>query len=103
MTSGCGLSRKVNRRTSTSFLYFWWYENGKKHEKYLGRADDKKAERQGIRMTLSLYRRQDEELHRKIGDLVKQLATGERREPTSPPSDASAAKMHPDYLPELED
>ncbi len=102
MASGCGLSRKINRRTGTSFLYFWRYEDGKKHEKYLGRADDKNAELKGVNMMLSFYRKQDEELHRKIGELVKQIATNGRGRPLSPISE-SPAKLHPDYLPEMED
>lgn len=102
MASGCGLSRKTNRRTGTSFLYFWWYDNGKKHEKYLGRADDKNAEIAGVTMMLSFYRKQDEELHRKIGELVKQIATSGRSRLLSPISE-SPAKLRPDYLPEMED
>ncbi|MFQ6134845.1 MAG: hypothetical protein ACE5KU_03400, partial [Nitrososphaerales archaeon] len=93
MVSGCGLSRKTNRRTGTSFLYFWWYEDGEKHEKYLGRTDNKKAELKGVGMMLSFYRKQDEELHRKIGELVKNLVTSGRGEPISPLPDTSAVKL----------
>lgn len=102
MASGCGLSRKINKKTGTNFLYFWWYEDGEKHEKYLGRADNKNAELKGVNMMLSFYRKQDEELHRKIGDLVKQIATSGRSEPVSLLL-KSSAKLRSDYLPELED
>jgi hypothetical protein len=104
MRSGCGISRKTNRKTATTFLYFWWYEDGQKHEKYLGRADDKNAELQGDSLLLSFYRKQDEELHRAINELVQRIKPREHiaTEPQPPPT-THKAPPPPDYLPEMED
>ena len=103
MVSGCGISRKTNKTKGTSFLYFWWYEDGVKNEKYLGRADERQAETEGAKMMLSFYRRQDKELHQKIGQLVEQLIVERSMSPKKPSTNASKTKPTPDYLPEFED
>ncbi len=95
MKSGCGLSRKHNQKAGAIFLYFWRYEEGKKLEQYLGRADDQSAETKGLQLMLSFYRRQDEDLHQRIGRIAEQLAARSRTvEPES---------SRPDYLPETEE
>jgi len=95
MRSGCGLSRKHNQKADTIFLYFWRYEEGKKLERYLGRADDPSAETKGLQLMLSFYRRQDEDLHQRIGKIAEQLTTRIRIEKPEP--------SRPDYLPETEE
>jgi hypothetical protein len=94
MVSGCGLSRKSNRKAGTTFLYFWWYEYGKKREQYLGRVEDIEAETRGLRMMLSFYRKQDESLHHTIGEIVERLTTMRPHKPLP--------NIHVEYLPETE-
>ncbi|OHE53604.1 MAG: hypothetical protein A3K61_04825 [Thaumarchaeota archaeon RBG_16_49_8] len=95
MKSGCGLSRKHNKKADTIFLYFWRYEEGQKLEQYLGRADDPSAETKGLQLMLSFYRLQDEDLHQRIRRIEAQLVARSRIEKPEP--------SRPDYLPETEE
>ena len=103
LTSGCGLSRKINNKTNSTFLYYWYYQDKKKHEKYLGRADDKTAEIRGAQMMLEFYRNQDEELHKTINKLETLTTTTSSSATISPLIQDSSIKKKPDYLPEMED
>ncbi|MCL4436632.1 MAG: hypothetical protein M1503_09165 [Thaumarchaeota archaeon] len=95
MKSGCGISRKHNQKANSTFLYFWRYEDGKKLEQYLGREDDQSAETKGLQLMLSFYRRQDDDLHQRIGKVAEKLASRRRVEKPVP--------LRPDYLPETEE
>jgi hypothetical protein len=95
MKFGCGLSRKHNKKSYITFLYFWYYEDGTKHEQYLGRDDDQSAETKGLQLMLSFYRHQDESLHQKIGKITEQLATQNRA--------GKPDLSNTDYLPETEE
>ncbi len=103
MVTGCGLSGKTNKRKGARFLYFWWYENGRKNEKYLGRFDDNNAKIKGLNMMLRFYRKQDAELHIKIGELSEKLVAIKINEYSLPLSNSSVISNSPDYMPELED
>jgi len=96
MIHGCGISKKHNKKMGINFLYFWEYELGSKKEKYLGREDDRKAKLRGIYLMLSYYRKIDSEIHRKIGELMKQLTA----DVSEKNSDNESKKDN--YYPELE-
>jgi hypothetical protein len=103
MTFGCGISNKTNRNTKSSFQYFWWYINGKKHEKYLGRSDTMEAELKGKRMMLSYYREQDSILHKRIGDLVTSLSLIAGKSTSVPDGIKNNELKKKNFLPEQED
>jgi|TARA_B100000315_G_scaffold178048_1_gene166692 hypothetical protein len=103
LVSGCGLSRKTNNRTNSTFLYFWHYQEGKKYEKYLGRADDKAAKLKGDRKMLAFYRKKDEELHRMIGKLQSQISTSIPHKSSKPSKHLPITEKKPNYLPDFED
>jgi len=100
MQIGCGTSRKFNRKVGARFLYFWWYQGGKKYEKYLGREGDVEAELEGARQMFSYFRRQDEELHRVMGRLEEKITVGMYAEVSSK---EELGGEPPSYLPELEE
>jgi len=103
MVSGCGLSRKLNRRTNSTFLYFWYYKDGKKSEKYLGRADDEEANLRGAHEMLGFYRKLDKELHQIISKLESQIVTNIPSKSSIPLAHPPITEKRPNYLPDYED
>ena len=103
MVLGCGLSRKNNKKTNSTFLYFWYYKDGKKSEKYLGKVDNEEANLKGAREMLSFYRNQDKELHRIIDTLELQIATRNTQKSIIPTILRPNTEKKPNYLPDFED
>ena len=106
MTFGCGLSNKTNKKTGTIFQYFWWYEDSKKHEKYLGKSGSEKANQDGIKLKLAYYQKQDHELHKIISELVEKvestIESSLKPEPLTP-SQIQPTKPQLKYIPETEE
>tara|TARA_B100000315_G_C14523273_1_gene562586 strand:+ start:648 stop:959 length:312 start_codon:yes stop_codon:yes gene_type:complete len=103
LVSGCGLSRKTNRKTNSTFLYFWYYKDGKKSEKYLGREDDKEANLKGAREMLAFYRKKDKELHIIMSKLELQITSSIPRKSSITSTYPSITEKKPNYLPDFED
>jgi|TARA_B100001964_G_C14123711_1_gene549518 hypothetical protein len=103
LVSGCGLSRKTNKRANSKFLYFWYYQDGKKFEKYLGRVDDEKANLKGAHEMLAFYRNQDEELHQMIEKLETQTVNNSSHKSSIHTIHLPITEKKPNYLPDFED
>lgn len=104
MVSGCGLSKKTNKKVNSTFLYFWYYKDGKKTEKYLGKVDDEEANQKGIHAMLAFYRNQDEELHRKIKKMESQMTSNNISNKSIIQTTLQPIiQKKPDYLPDFED
>lgn len=103
MVSDCGLSRKTNKKTNSIFLYFRYYKDGKKIEKYLGRADDAKANLKGSQEMLKFYRNQDEELHQMIKKLEIQISNNSVNNSKVSMTHNPIIRIRPDYIPDFED
>jgi len=106
MVFGCGLSNKTNKKTGTLFQYFWWYEDGKKHEKYLGKSGSEKVNQAGIMLRLAYYRKYDQELHKIISELAEKSETtidiSPRPESPTTPT-IQTAESQQNYIPETEE
>lgn len=103
MASGCGISKKLNKKTNTTFLYFWKYKDGKKTEKYIGRADDKEADIKGAKIMLEFYQNQDKELHIIIKNLETKIVLNNTYNKLLTPKSITNMKKLPYYLPDFED
>lgn len=103
MVLGCGLSKKTNKKVNSTFLYFWYYKNGKKNEQYLGKVDDPEANQKGFSAMLAFYKNQDDELHQIIKKLESQIKSNKLSNSLIPAPYKPPKQKKPDYLPDFED